>query len=72
MVEQNRDGQLRNLLIVEAEADRDRMASVRRYGGLPFSPGQVVEDVLAHLEGSGLVSVVNSAEDPEPSQEDEG
>ena len=72
VVEQNRDAQLRNLLIVEAEADRDKMASVRRYGGLPFSPGQVVEDVLAHLEGLGVVSVVSSAEDTEPAQEDEG
>ena len=49
VVEQNRDGQLRTLLISEAGVPAERLLSVLRYGGMPLSAGQVVEGILEHL-----------------------
>ena len=37
VVEQNRDGQLRNLLTLDTGFPMDRMESVRYYGGFPLS-----------------------------------
>jgi len=53
IVEQNRDAQLHHLLLVETAVTRDRLASVRRYGGLPLSAVHVVDDVLGLLRESG-------------------
>ncbi len=50
VVEQNRDGQLRSLLVLETAVEKDRLASVRYYGGLPMSCHHVVDGVLARLE----------------------
>jgi 2-oxoglutarate ferredoxin oxidoreductase subunit alpha len=50
VVEQNRDGQLRTLLVNETAVTKDRLASVRRYGGLPLSAVHVVEGILDALE----------------------
>lgn len=51
VIEQNRDAQLRTLLITEAGADAAKLVSVRRYGGLPLATGEVVEEILSHVEG---------------------
>jgi 2-oxoglutarate/2-oxoacid ferredoxin oxidoreductase subunit alpha len=50
VVEQNRDGQLRNLLTLETGFPMDRMASVRYYGGFPLSANHVIDGVKAKLE----------------------
>ncbi|MCI0433450.1 MAG: 2-oxoacid:acceptor oxidoreductase subunit alpha [Gemmatimonadetes bacterium] len=55
VVEQNRDAQLRSLLALETGVPRDRMKSVRRYGGLPMSRKFVVEGILEHLENEPRV-----------------
>jgi 2-oxoglutarate/2-oxoacid ferredoxin oxidoreductase subunit alpha len=47
VIEQNRDAQLRSLLLLETAASKDRMRSIRRYGGLPLSAHDVIEDLLA-------------------------
>lgn len=49
VVEQNRDGQLRTLLANETEVPIAKLRSVRFYGGMPLSPGQVVDAVVAGL-----------------------
>lgn len=49
VVEQNRDGQLRSLLLLETGVERNRLVSVRRYGGLPMSACDVIDDVMATL-----------------------
>jgi 2-oxoglutarate ferredoxin oxidoreductase subunit alpha len=49
VVEQNRDGQLRTLLVNEAGAAAEKLVSVLRYGGMPLAAGQVVEGILEHL-----------------------
>ena len=50
VVEQNRDGQLRNLLTLDTGFPIDRMESVRYYGGFPLSASHVVDGVKAKLE----------------------
>ena len=50
VIEQNRDGQLRKLLIAETEADKDALVSILYYGGLPMSCHHVMEGLAPHLE----------------------
>jgi 2-oxoglutarate ferredoxin oxidoreductase subunit alpha len=50
VVEQNRDAQLRSLLALETSVPLVRLESVRRWGGMPLSASDVVEDVLALLD----------------------
>jgi 2-oxoglutarate ferredoxin oxidoreductase subunit alpha len=54
VVDQNRDGQLRTLLINELQLDPARLVSVRYYGGLSISADTIVEQVLAHFRTSHL------------------
>ena len=49
VVEQNRDAQLRSLLLLETAVDRERLGSVLVYGGLPISADEVVSAVLAEV-----------------------
>jgi len=51
VVEQNRDGQLRSLLVLETGIPPERLASIRYYGGLPLSAHHVIEGVLRRLGG---------------------
>ncbi len=50
VVEQNRDGQLRSLLMLETGVAVEKLASVRYYGGFPMSAHYVVSGVKAKLE----------------------
>jgi 2-oxoglutarate ferredoxin oxidoreductase subunit alpha len=50
VVEQNRDGQLRNLLVLETGIASERLESVRYYGGFPLSASHVIDGVKAKLE----------------------
>ncbi|HUF26771.1 MAG TPA: 2-oxoacid:acceptor oxidoreductase subunit alpha [Gemmatimonadaceae bacterium] len=51
VIEQNRDAQLRSLLALETGMARDRMQSIRDFGGFPLSADLVVDAVIAHLGG---------------------
>ena len=51
VVEQNRDGQLRKLLVAETNAAKDGLVSVLYYGGLPMSCHHVLEGIAPHLPG---------------------
>ena len=46
VVEQNRDAQLRTLLILDGDADVGKLVSILRYDGLPLDAGFVVNRVL--------------------------
>ena len=46
VVEQNRDAQLRTLLILDADADPTKLVSVLHYNGIPLNAGFVVDRVL--------------------------
>jgi 2-oxoglutarate/2-oxoacid ferredoxin oxidoreductase subunit alpha len=50
IVEQNRDGQLRNLLMLETGVPVEKLESVRYYGGFPMSAHHVISGVKAKLE----------------------
>jgi 2-oxoglutarate ferredoxin oxidoreductase subunit alpha len=50
IVEQNRDGQLRNLLQLETAVAVEKLESVRYYGGFPMSAHHVIAGVKARLE----------------------
>jgi 2-oxoglutarate ferredoxin oxidoreductase subunit alpha len=46
VVEQNRDAQLRTLLILDCEANPARLVPLLHYNGLPLNAGFVVNRVL--------------------------
>ena len=50
VVEQNRDGQLRSLLLLETGVAAEKLESVRYYGGFPMSAHHVIAGVKAKLE----------------------
>jgi 2-oxoglutarate ferredoxin oxidoreductase subunit alpha len=50
VVEQNRDGQLRSLLMLETGVGIEKFASVRYYGGFPMSAHHIIAGVKAKLE----------------------
>ncbi len=50
VVEQNRDAQLRSLLILETGIPVEKLESVRYYGGFPMSAHHVITGVKAKLE----------------------
>ncbi len=45
VVEQNRDAQLRSLLILDAEADQEKLISMLHYDGMPINAQFVIEKV---------------------------
>lgn len=49
IVEQNRDAQLRALLMLETPIAKDKLASVLVYGGFPLSSRHVAEDLVRQL-----------------------
>lgn len=49
VVEQNRDGQLRSLLLLETGIAGNRLLSIRDYGGVPLGARRVVEGVTSRL-----------------------
>jgi 2-oxoglutarate ferredoxin oxidoreductase subunit alpha len=50
VVEQNRDGQMKALLMLEANDIADRLVSIRHYNGLPIPSACVVQGVIAHVQ----------------------
>ena len=46
VVEQNRDAQLRTLLMLDVNADPRKLVSLLHYNGMPMNPGFVVQKVL--------------------------
>ncbi|MDQ2741412.1 MAG: 2-oxoacid:acceptor oxidoreductase subunit alpha, partial [Chloroflexota bacterium] len=49
VVEQNRDAQLRSLLILETAVPKENLRSVLVYGGFPLSARHVVEGIMGQL-----------------------
>ena len=50
VVEQNRDAQLRTLLIEDIDADQKKLVPVLHYDGMPLNAGSVVDGVLAEIK----------------------
>lgn len=49
VAEQNRDAQLRTMLLAEGGVDPAKLVSVLHYGGLPVTAGFLIRSVLEHL-----------------------
>lgn len=49
VVEQNRDGQLRSLLLLETEVGAEKLESIRQYSGFPMSADHVVKGVHSRI-----------------------
>ena len=50
VIEQNRDAQLRSLLLLETGIAKDKLRSILVYGGFPLSAGSVVDRILSEVE----------------------
>jgi len=50
IVEQNRDAQLRALLLLETGVDKGRMRSILHYNGMPLAAGYVVDGVMSAVQ----------------------
>jgi len=50
VVEQNRDEQLRKLLLMETDCPKEKLLSVTYYGGQPLSKGHVLDGLAPYLE----------------------
>jgi 2-oxoglutarate ferredoxin oxidoreductase subunit alpha len=46
VVEQNRDAQLRTLLILDCDADPGKLVSFLHYNGMPLNAGFIIKKVL--------------------------
>ena len=57
VIEQNRDAQLLSLLTIETSVAKEKLASVRYYGGLPMSAHHVIAGVKEQLESAGIASL---------------
>jgi 2-oxoglutarate/2-oxoacid ferredoxin oxidoreductase subunit alpha len=53
VIEQNRDGQLRSLLLLETNATKERLKSILEYGGIPLSAADVIRGVLSGAVAGG-------------------
>jgi 2-oxoglutarate ferredoxin oxidoreductase subunit alpha len=51
VIEQNRDAQLRSLLVLETPVAKEKLQSILVYGGFPLSSRHVVDAVTARMEG---------------------
>jgi 2-oxoglutarate ferredoxin oxidoreductase subunit alpha len=51
VMEQNRDAQLRTLLLLETPTQKDQLRSILIYGGFPLSARSVIEAVEKQLTG---------------------
>lgn len=49
VVEQNRDAQLRSLLVLETAVSKDKLHSVLHYNGLPLDAPSIVEDISSRF-----------------------
>ena len=54
LVEQNRDGQMKTLLVNEAGVDPTKIVSVLSYGGLSITADTIRERVLKHYDENNL------------------
>jgi 2-oxoglutarate ferredoxin oxidoreductase subunit alpha len=50
IVEQNRDAQLKSLLMIETSVPKEKLRSVLVYGGFPLSARHVIDRILPQLE----------------------
>jgi 2-oxoglutarate ferredoxin oxidoreductase subunit alpha len=55
VIEQNRDAQLRSLLLLETGVAKDKLRSILVYGGFPLSASLVVDRILTQVETTNAI-----------------
>jgi 2-oxoglutarate ferredoxin oxidoreductase subunit alpha len=65
-VEQNRDAQLRSLLILETSVAKEKLSSVLAYGGMPLDAGAVIDGIHKLLARRDMHELYSQAEGPAP------
>jgi 2-oxoglutarate ferredoxin oxidoreductase subunit alpha len=58
VVEQNRDAQLKSLLILETAVEKSKLQSILSYSGLPMSAQPIVDEIRAKLAEAPRLSAV--------------
>ncbi|MFK8020112.1 MAG: 2-oxoacid:acceptor oxidoreductase subunit alpha [Pseudomonadales bacterium] len=58
VIEQNRDAQLRSLLLIECDADPTKLLKLLEYDGMPITAGKIRSVVKQHLPGSASVTPI--------------
>jgi len=61
VVEQNRDAQLRTLLLAEAGIAPEKLVSVLYYGGLPMTAEFLIDSVLQHAQPGERIIATGAA-----------
>jgi 2-oxoglutarate ferredoxin oxidoreductase subunit alpha len=51
VIEQNRDAQMRSLLLIELGIDPSKLISVLNYDGMPITADHIVKEIKMHLKG---------------------
>ena len=54
VVEQNRDGQLRTLILNEIGVNQEKLKSVLSYGGQPISSSDIINPILQRFEAEKI------------------
>ncbi|MDI1234969.1 MAG: 2-oxoacid:acceptor oxidoreductase subunit alpha, partial [bacterium] len=49
VIEQNRDGQMRSLIMIELGINADRLISILNYDGMPITADQITRQITSHL-----------------------
>jgi 2-oxoglutarate ferredoxin oxidoreductase subunit alpha len=62
VVEQNRDGQMRSLLMTEFEFGHDKIKSVLCFDGDPISARNIRKQILKQLPGDNVTPIRRQAE----------
>jgi len=52
VIEQNRDAQMKSLLMIELQASPTKLVSVLNYNGLPITADNILEQIASNLSGS--------------------
>jgi 2-oxoglutarate ferredoxin oxidoreductase subunit alpha len=60
VVEQNRDAQLKSLLILETSVEKSKLISILSYSGLPVTAQPIVDEIRAKLAEAPRLSAVKS------------
>lgn len=60
VIEQNRDAQMRSLLMIEMDADPKKLVSVLNYDGMPITADRILNQIKANLSTKASVSKVTA------------
>jgi 2-oxoglutarate ferredoxin oxidoreductase subunit alpha len=66
VVEQNRDAQLRSLLLLETGVPKSKLSSILSYGGMPLDADTVVEGIRRSLNRREISELYSQAARPAP------